>query len=281
MLMIDLHCHTTASDGVLTPENLVIRAGNEGVTVLAVADHDTVGGIDEAMTAARQRNICLIPAIELSLDFPTGDFHLLAYNIDHHNQQFINTIQKLKSARDERIIKMVQKLNAINIHLTVEDIMKECDGAVAGKPHMARALIKKGYASDVDSAIRKYLVKGKPAYVPKEKLDIATAFKTLRHVGGVPVLAHPKSMKCADDNELNKTIESFIQCGLAGIEVYASMHDHADVRRYKEIARRHNLFITGGSDFHGDKNERPGYYGQNRPIPTHCADALLEVIGRN
>jgi predicted metal-dependent phosphoesterase TrpH len=272
--MIDLHCHTTASDGILTPENLVKRAKKEGIKILAIADHDTVAGIDEAMVVAKAHNITLIPAIELSLDCPTGDLHLLAYNIDHHNQHFINIIHKLKSAREKRIQKIVHKLNKININLTVEDVKKECDGAAAGKPHVARALIKKNLASDIDSAIKKYLLKGKPAYVPKEKLDMETAFKLLENVGGLPVLAHPKSMNCHDEKKFKKILESFICYGLAGIEVYASMHDDAQVKHYSDIARRYNLIMTGGSDFHGDKADRLGYYGQNRKIPLTCADPL-------
>jgi len=276
--MIDLHCHTTASDGILTPENLVNQAKKAGIKVLAIADHDTVAGIDEAMSLTKANNITLIPAIELSLDCPTGDLHLLAYNIDHHNRHFINTIHKLKIAREERILKIVHKLNAININLTVEDVKKECDGAAAGKPHVARALIKRGLASDIDSAIRKYLLKGKPAYVPKEKLDIETAFELLESIGGLPVLAHPKSMNCRDEQEFKKILESFIRYGLAGIEVYASMHNDAQVRHYSDIARHYNLIMTGGSDFHGDKADRLGYYGQNRKIPTTCADALPRTL---
>jgi len=158
--MIDLHCHTTASDGLLTPHDLIIRAKKEGIKVLAIADHDTVAGIEEAMFAAKENDISLIPAIELSLDFSTGDLHLLGYGIDYNNKNFINRIQKLKSAREERILKIIKKLNKINIDLTIEDVNKEANGAASGKPHVARVLVKKGYAPDVTSAIKKYLIKG-------------------------------------------------------------------------------------------------------------------------
>lgn len=276
--MIDLHCHTTASDGLLTPHDLIIRAKKEGITLLAIADHDTVAGIDEAMSAAKENDIFLIPAIELSLDFPTGDLHLLGYYIDYNNQDFINRIQKLKSAREERIFKIIKKLNKINIDLTIEDVNKESNGAVPGKPHVARALVKKGYAADVNSAIKKYLNKGMPGYVSKEKIDPEAAFKLIRNAGGVTVLAHPKSMKCKNDREYERIIESFISYGLVGIEVYASIHKDVDVEMFSGIARRHNLITTGGSDFHGENGERLGYYEWNRTIPISCAHSILRFI---
>ena len=279
--MIDLHCHTTASDGLLTPHDLIIRAKKEGVTLLAIADHDTVAGIDEAMSAAEENDISLIPAIELSLDFPTGDLHLLGYYIDYNNQDFINRIQKLKSAREERIFKIIKKLYKINIDLTIEDVNKESNGASPGKPHVARALVKKGYAPDVTSAIKKYLIKGVPGYVSKEKLDLEAAFKLIRNVGGVSVLAHPKSMQCIDDREYEQIIESFISYGLIGIEVYASIHKEVDVEMFTGIARRHNLITTGGSDFHGEKYDRLGYYGSSRIIPINCVHSLLKFIDAN
>lgn len=272
--MIDLHCHTTASDGLLSPRDLIIRAKKEGVIILAVTDHDTVAGLDEAISTAKENGINLIPGVELSLDFPTGDLHLLGYNIDYNNRDFINRLQQLKSAREERIVKIIKKLNDININLTIEDINKESNGSSPGKPHVARALVKKGYAGDVTSAIKKYLNKGKPGYVSKEKLDIEAGFKLIRNVGGVPVLAHPKSMKCKDNREYERTIESFINYGLKGIEVYASIHEDMDVEFFSGVANRHNLIATGGSDFHGEKHDCLGYYGSKRVIPINCAQSL-------
>ena len=279
--MIDLHCHTTASDGLLTPHDLIIRAKKEGITVLAIADHDTVAGIDEAMSAAKENDLSLIPAIELSLDCPTGDLYLLGYGIDYNNQDFINRIQKLKSAREERILKIIKKLNKINIDLAIEDVNKESNGASPGKPHVGRALVKKGYAADVNSAIKNYLIKGMPGYVSKKKLDLEAAFKLIRNVGGVSVLAHPKSMLCIDDREYERIIKSFVSYGLVGIEVYASIHKEIDVEIFCGIARRHNLITTGGSDFHGEKGRRLGYYGEGRTIPINCARELFRFINAN
>lgn len=280
-IMIDLHCHTTASDGLLSPRDLVICAKKESITVLAIADHDTVAGLDEAMHTAKDIGISLIPAIELSLDFPTGDLHLLGYGIDYHNQDFINRIQKLKSVREERIAKIIKKLNDIKMDLTIEDVKKESEGAVPGKPHVARALVKKSYADDVTSAINKFLNKGMPGYVVKKKIKPEEGFQIIRNAGGLPVLAHPKSMKCIDDSEYERIIESFINYGLVGIEVYASMHEDEDVKIFNGIARRHNLVATGGSDFHGENQDRLGYYRHGRTIPIKCANLLSRLIDAN
>lgn len=277
-IMIDLHCHTTASDGLLSPRGLVVCAKKEGITALAIADHDTVAGLDGAMDAAKDNGMPLIPAIELSLDFPTGDLHLLGYGIDYHHPDFIRRVQKLKSAREERIPRIIEKLNRIKIGLTIEDVNKESRGAVPGKPHVARALVKKGYAADVKSAINNFLNKGMPGHVPKEKMNPREGFQMILNAGGVPVLAHPKSMKCADEREYERVIQSFMNYGLAGIEVYASMHEDADVEIFNGIARRHHLVATGGSDFHGENHDRLGYYGQGRTIPRHCANSLSSLL---
>jgi predicted metal-dependent phosphoesterase TrpH len=279
--MIDLHCHTTASDGLITPHDLIIRAKAEGIKVLAIADHDTVDGLDEAMLLAKDNGIHLIPAIELSVDFPAGDLHLLGYGIDRNNQDFIKNIEKLKFIREERIVRIIQELNKANINLTIEDVNKEFQGAAPGKPHIARALVKKGYAADAHSAIKKYLNKGMPGYVHKEKIDPEAAFELIISAGGVPVLAHPKSTGCRHIGEYNLMIESFLNYGLAGIEVYASIHVDADVEIFSDIARRYNLIATGGSDFHDDNWDNLGYYGDNRPIPVSCAHSLCRLIDAN
>jgi predicted metal-dependent phosphoesterase TrpH len=276
--MIDLHCHTTASDGLLTPHDLIIRAKKEGITVLAIADHDTVDGLAEAMLVAYSNKIYLIPAIELSLDFPTDDLHLLGYGIDYNNMDFINHIEKLKFVRQERIVLIIKRLNKIKIDITVEDVNKESQCAVPGRPHIARVLVKKGYAADVSSAINKYLNKGMSGYVSKEKINPEAAFKLISNAGGVPVLAHPKSMKCIDYREYDRIIKSFISHGLVGIEVYASMHADEDVQIFSNIAQRYNLIATGGSDFHGGNCDRLGYYGDNRAVPVSCAHSILKFI---
>jgi 3',5'-nucleoside bisphosphate phosphatase len=276
--MIDLHCHTTASDGLMTPSDIVKHAIRAEIKVLAIADHDTVTGLNEANQAAEEMGICFIPAIELSVEHPTGDFHLLGYGIDYKNQDFFGQLAILRSNREARIPRIIERLNQIGMKLTLEDVNEESQDAVPGKPHVARVLVKKGYAPDVSSAVKQYLNKGMPGYVHKDKIDADFAFNLIKSVGGLPVLAHPKSLKCENPGEYVRIVESFILLGLVGIEAYASLHEDADVELFSEIAQRHNLIATGGSDFHGEDGERLGCYGGCRIIPESCAQSLFHSM---
>jgi len=276
--MIDLHCHTTASDGLLTPSALIRKASREGISVIAIADHDTVDGLDEAVQAAQREGVAVIPAVELSVTFPGGDFHLLGYGLHYQNQDLKGRLARLKSVREERALRMVEQLSRAGIPLAPEDVRKESKGASPGKPHVARVLIKKGYAADVDSAFETYLNPGKPGYVPKEKLTFESAFELIRNAGGLPVLAHPKSLNLEGPEAYERIIQQGVSYGMAGIEVYAPLHDPQYVILFRELAERFHLIATGGSDFHGDKGTDLGYYGCGRPIPESCSLPLLPYI---
>ena len=276
--MIDLHCHTTASDGLVTPSNIIKQAAKEGIAVIAISDHDTVTGLDEAAQVSEKEGVCLIPAIELSVAFPKGDFHLLGYGIQYEHQDFRDKLAPLKCIREERILRIIERLNLAGVNLTHGDVQNESNGATPGKPHVARALVKKGYATDVYAAMITYLNKGMPGYVPKEKISPGSAFELIKSANALSVLAHPKSLKCEDPEEYNQIIQILISLGLDGIEVYATIHDNQDVELFNEIAQRYNLIATGGSDFHGDNGRRLGYYGDRRPIPESCFHSLLQVI---
>lgn len=276
--MIDLHCHTTASDGLLAPSALIRKASHEGITVIAIADHDTVDGLDEAVRAAQREGIAVIPAVELSVAFPGGDFHLLGYGIHYQNQDLKGRLAQLKSVREERALRMVEQLCRAGIPLAPEDVREESKGASPGKPHVARVLIKKGYAADVDSAFETYLNHGKPGYVPKEKLSLESAFELIGNAGGLPVLAHPKSLNVEGPEAYERIIRRGVSYGMAGLEVYAPLHDPRDVILFRELAKHFHLFATGGSDFHGDKGAALGYYGNGKPIPESCSLPLLPYI---
>jgi len=275
--MIDLHCHTTASDGVVTPADIIRQAAREGVSVIAIADHDTVDGLGEAAQAAEQEKVCLLPAIELSVAFPTGDFHLLGYGIQYNHPDFRKKLAELKSIREERILRILERLNRAGIHLTPEEVAHESNGAAPGKPHVARALVKKGYAPDMHAALQAYLNRGAPGYVHKEKLSPESALALIQNVGGVPVIAHPKSLKCRDSAEFDLAIQKLAGQGIAGIEVFATLHDNSEVQLFAEIAKRYKLMVTGGSDFHGDNGGQLGYYGFHRKIPECCSEGFLPV----
>jgi len=274
--MIDLHCHTTASDGLVSPINIIKKAAREAVAVIAIADHDTVDGLDEAAQTAKEEGVRFIPAIELSVAFPKGYFHLLGYGIQYENQDFRKKLAQLKTVREERVLLMIERLNLAGIRINHGDVRKELSGSAPGKPHVARALVKKGYAGNVQAAMKKYLNLGMPGYVPKENISPESAFELIRSVGGLAVLAHPKSLRCDDPEEYDRLIQMFVSQGAGGIEVYASIHDDQDVKLFNEIAGRYDLVVTGGSDFHGDNGGQLGYYGRRRPIPESCSQALLQ-----
>lgn len=276
--MIDLHCHTTASDGLITPDNLIRQAVIEGISVIAIADHDTVNGLEEAIRGAKIADIGLIPAIELSVDYTNGIFHLLGYGIQYENREFRDKLIWLKRVREERILRIIEKLKHVGVELTHGDVQNELNGDAPGKSHVARALVKKGYAPNVSAALKTYLNRGAPGYVVKEKIHPESAFELIKSAGGFPVLAHPKSLNCDGMRDYDRFIQRYTSLGLAGIEVYASIHDDEDVAMFGDIAQRHHLIATGGSDFHGDNGSRLGYYGDCRPIPDSCSQPLLQLI---
>ncbi|MGL4368151.1 MAG: PHP domain-containing protein, partial [Spirochaetota bacterium] len=265
--MIDLHCHTTASDGVLAPCDLVKKGAAEGLDIIAVADHDTADGIDDALRQGAVSGIRVIPCIELSVEYKKGEFHLLGYGVRRSDPAFGKELSVLREIRENRIPVIIDRLNAAGIGITRDDVLAFSRGAVPGKPHVARALVHKGYAPDFDDAFRRYLASGAPGDVPKKKITPEKAFSLIRSAGGVPVVAHPVSLALRSIDEFDSFLNRYVPCGLAGVEAYASLHSDSDVELYAAAARRFSLCVTGGSDFHGDKDEALGFYGKNRMIP--------------
>jgi predicted metal-dependent phosphoesterase TrpH len=276
--MTDLHCHTTASDGILSPSALIDMAASAGVSLLAVADHDCVDGLFSACERAQECGVRLITALEFSVEWQGGDFHLLGYGIDPENEELLAGLRRLRLIRETRVPVIVDRLCAAGVPLTLEEVMAEAAGAVPGKPHVARALVRKGLADDFAQAFDLWLSKGKPGNVPKEKIPPAEAFKLIHKAGGVAVVAHPVTLGLPRP-QFGEFLGRFIPEGLAGIEAYAEMHTDDDVLLYLSAASHAGLFVTGGSDFHGDKNERLGCYGSGRVIPDVCGKNLLAALG--
>jgi hypothetical protein len=275
--MIDLHCHTTASDGILLPAGLIDKAANEGISLIAVADHDNVDGLAEAASQAQRRGIQFIPCIEFSVQWKGGDFHLLGYGINAGNSELSAAMGRLRTIRENRIPLMVQRLNAAGLDVTLAEVLSEAAGAVPGKPHLARALIRKGIVRDIEEAFELWLGGGKPGDVPKEKLTPAEACSLIRKAGGKAVIAHPRSLRLKGDS-FDEFLQKYIPEGIDGVEAYAAMHDDADVAAYISAAQRAGLFVTGGSDYHGDKGETLGMYGKGRVVPESCGENLLSAL---
>jgi predicted metal-dependent phosphoesterase TrpH len=275
--MIDLHTHTSASDGLLPPARLVELAARCGVRVLAVTDHDTVGGIDEAIESAKGLPLRIIPGIEFSVDFPRGSFHLVGLYIDHADEELRNALARLKGIRDGRGERIIAELKKAGVDIPLHEVIAEASGGSLGKPHFARVMVRHGYARSTEEVFERYLVGGRPGDVPKEKITPAEAIRLVRAAGGIPVLAHPSSLEMPSVEAFEHLLDDLVSMGLMGVEAYASLHTAEEVPRYESIARGRGLLVSGGSDFHGDRAERPGWYADNTPIP----EGLIDEIDRH
>lgn len=268
MKKIDLHCHTSASDGLLKPEKLLDLAVANELSYCAITDHDTVDGINEAIQYSKQLDVLtFIPGIEFSVDYPDGSFHLVGLEIDHRNEQMNEDIKYLKDKREKRGIRIVEDLNKHGIEIKYEDVNKVANGASLGRPHIARVLLNKGYGESLNEIFKNFMVKGKPGYIKKEKISLRRAIELIRLAGGVPIIAHPVSLNFKSWTDFESILQECIELGIRGIEVYAHMHTDEQVERFMDFANKYNLIISGGSDYHGDKDEKIGYYGNERIIP--------------
>lgn len=248
-MKVDLHLHSTASDGTLSPGALVRRAAEEGFTALALTDHDTVAGIAEAQAAAREAGIRLIPGVELSCG-AQKEIHILGYGIDPQNEPLLAFSRHRREEREARAQKMVDRLAQAGMPIPLSRVHELASGVVA-RPHVARALVEAGYASSVSDAFDRFLVPGKCGYVPREDVRVAQAVALIHGAGGIAVLAHPMQLKLGD-MAIDALVREWKGQGLDGLEVYhpSAQNNHAAMLLH--LARREGLLVTGGSDFHGE-----------------------------
>ncbi|MDA3900792.1 MAG: PHP domain-containing protein [Spirochaetes bacterium] len=275
--MVDLHIHSIGSDGIYSVDELTLIAKEAGVDVLSLTDHDSISGIEKILSDTSADSITVIPGIEFSCHFIPGDYHLLGYGIDHRNEQLVSTLEFYSQQRRERIEAMIEKLNAIGLKISKEDIVASGLTDSPGKPHIARALIKKGYVKSVSEAFELYLGRNGVADVPKQKITREEAYRLIALCGGCAVLAHPASLRLKD-SDLETIIKEDISRGLCGLEVFAQMHSEEQVLKFRELAERYGLFLSGGSDFHGDKEETMGCYGSNRVVPVDAVAPLINYL---
>ncbi len=244
-MRIDLHAHTTASDGLLTPAALVAEARARSVGLLAVCDHDTTGGVDPALEAGRATGVEIWPGVELSCDVEAGEVHMLGYFVDHGRDWFQALLARLRDGRADRAARMVQRLAALGAPINFRRVQELADGGAIGRPHVARALAEAGHVRDVAEAFERFIGRYGPAYVERLKMTPVQAVEVIRAAGGLAVLAHPGW------GEHDAMIPELVASGLDGIEVYYPDHTPAQVEHYLAVAARHSLLITGGTDFHG------------------------------
>ena len=248
--MIDLHMHSTFSDGSLTPEELLVEAAQTGLSAIALTDHDTTGGLKRFFAAAKGGSVRAIAGVEISADFKPGTMHMLGYFISAENGAFEERLRWIREGREIRNAEILAKLQALGFELTWDEVKAYAGEDVVGRPHFAQALLARGYVANKDEAFDKLRGKGKPAYADRRRLTPEDAVQLVVSAGGVAVLAHPFTLDLSAD-ATRKLLSGLKDAGLAGIEVYYSEHNPDMVRLYESMARDLDLVATGGSDFHG------------------------------
>ncbi len=270
---IDLHTHTTASDGMLTPREIVKLAARLKVKYLGITDHDTTIGLRDALDEAGKWDVEVIPGVELSVEWPTGEMHILGYYVPPEWGKLEEKLAELREDRRARASRIIEKLKGLGIILDLDEIYSIA-GESVGRPHIARLMVSKGYVSSVEEAFEKYLRKGAPAYVEKRWLKPFEAVKLLRECGAIPVLAHPTTLNISASG-LDKLISRLKSIGLMGIEVYTPIHSESQVEIFRRIAEKHGLICTGGTDFHGDEDSGVELAMIN--VPMECVRALKDA----
>ena len=264
----DLHLHTTASDGRLTPSELVALALEEGLEVISVTDHDSVGGVEEAVAAAgRSGKITVIPGVEINTDLATGELHVLGYFINYRDEDLVASLANIRESRVGRAQKMVDKLRQLGMPVEWQRVQDLAKGESICRPHIAQAMLEKGYVSDEKEAFEKYIGRNGPAYIGREKVGPADAVGIVKKAGGIPVLAHP-----ADIANVDNIIVGLKAAGLVGLEAYYGQYDSKTVRRCVKMAARHGLLTTGGTDYH--------HFQDDREVPPGSADIPVSSIER-
>jgi predicted metal-dependent phosphoesterase TrpH len=243
---VDLHVHTDYSDGSLSPRDVVQRAKEAGFKAIAIADHDEVGGVTEAIWAGHSHDLEIVPAVELTSGCDGKEIHLLGYFVDHHNQSLRENLKHFRYERFKRMEKMIVILRELGLKINLEAVRRIAGHGSLGRLHLARTLFKQNVVSTVQEAFDIYIGVGKPAYVEKPRLDVSEAITLITSTGGIPVLAHPKLAR------VDKSIPELVSLGIRGIEVFYTKHAPEDVDKYLAIASKYDLLVTGGSDCHGE-----------------------------
>ncbi len=267
-MAVDLHIHSTMSDGTQTPEEIVAAAVEAGLYAISITDHDHVGGVKPAREAAGER-LVVLPGVEVAVELRHLEVHILGYLMDCENATLLEKLAEMRRSRDSRAREMVSRLNALGVKLDYEHVCRIAGAGSVGRPHVARALLDEGVVSHQQEAFQRFLRNGGPAYVPRYRLEISEAISLVREAGGAAVLAHPGL--CKND----KLVRQAIAAGLDGIEAYHVAHTDHQSDKYRRMAEEHGLLVTGGTDTHGPGGSIPVAMGSVE-VPDESADALLE-----
>lgn len=277
-MIVDLHSHSTASDGSDTPRRVVELAVESGLSSLALTDHDTQEGLQEAALAAEGSGLELIPGLELSLDFDRGGMHLIVLWLRPGAAPLGDRLAALRAGRDERNLRIVETLTKVGLPITIEEVEEEAGGGSVGRPHIAAVMMARGYVPDIRTAFDLWLGSGKPAYVDRSRLDPEEAIALARESGGVPILAHPHTLGITTAGEMADLLTRLRRAGLVGLEAVYSAYRRHEREGYAHLARRFGLIPSGGSDYHG--SYKPGLslgsgYG-DLVVPATLCDELRD-----
>ncbi|MBI2829805.1 MAG: PHP domain-containing protein [Chloroflexi bacterium] len=269
---VDLHLHSTASDGRLSSAEVVRRSAELGLTVIAITDHDSVDGIAPALEAAKDfPQLRVIPGVELNTDVPGGEVHVLGYFIDDTNVKLLIELKESQGSREMRAQKMIAKLGRLGIHIEWERVKELAGEGSIGRPHVAQAILEKGYVTSIRDVFNKYIGQGGPAYVEREKKTPVAAVQLVLEAGGIPVLGHPFTAA-----EPESMIIVLKEVGLVGMEVYYNDYTPNQTRELLRLAKKYDLIATGGSDYHGLDNTSETMIG-GVAVPMESVEKLLAV----
>jgi len=274
--VIDLHTHTLFSDGSLTPTEVVELAVREGLRAVAITDHDSIDGLEEALAAGVRLGIEVVPGVELNLEHDQVTMDLLGYFLDRcPGDEMQAALAELRAYRDERNARILERLAGLGVPIEPEELAAIAVDGAAGRPHIGEAMRRRGYVDSISDAFKRYLRRGAPAWVDRRRLSLAQAVRLLRDSGGLPVIAHPGIIR-TDRAGLAAVVRDAARHGVVGLECHYPLHDDETVAACRGLCERYGLVATGGSDFHGDvkPDVRLGRADGGRPI----ADELLEDL---
>ena len=285
--MIDLHVHTTASDGQYTPAQIMQKAADLGINTIAITDHDTVAGLEEGRTEAEKLGINFVPGIEMNINGSRGEFHLLGLGLKRISTSLQTAIDNLQKNRVIRNEEMIAKMRADGVDITIEELYSHFPDTVIGRPHIAAMLVEKGLVRKRQQAFDKYLAKGRPWYCERVGTNLDEAIVAIRESGGIPVIAHPMSLYLSW-GKLPAALQDIYERGVMGLEAFHPGARMTDCLRLEECARKIGYFITAASDFHGEKvraDRKLGHTCNNKVIEdkfwTEELGPALERVQKN
>ncbi len=278
--MIDLHVHTTASDGQYTPSQIIEFAHNKNIGVIAITDHDTVAGIDEGKKAAKKLGVTFVPGTELNISFPTGEFHLLGLGFKQISPSLTTLLDNLVKNRELRNVQIIEKMREGGVDITLEEMQADFPDTVLGRPHFAAELVKKKVVKTRQQAFDRFLAKGRPWYVQRVGSNLDEAIVAIKESGGVPVIAHPMSLYLSW-GKLPDALQDFYERGVVGLEAFHPGARVTECLRLEELGRKIGYFITAGSDFHGEKiraDRKLGHTCGGKKIDDEVWEKIKDII---